>query len=326
LAWSVVAGKNGCVSFPPVCAYHYHAAGLRVACDLPLTGLIPAKAADGLVDWGSPNGEACCAVAPDPDVTIHRDTLLPCPAAASDPYAELCFDIDGVMRLAIRDGRRICYDPHPGVAPDDLAIYLGGTGLGALMHQRRRVVLHASAVRIGDSAILFCGPSGAGKSTLAAALVDRGHHHIADDFCAIDFAEDGTPMVAPDGRRHKLWDSAIAGLGHSARQGGAVRSGMTKYYVDPRANVAVSCAIAAILLLIPGGPPAIQTLPRVGQVVAIRDNAYRPALVTMLDQHIFYFESAARLARECRIARLIRPLDYAELDRTIDVLVDFLEN
>lgn len=42
-------------------------------------------------------------------------------------------------------------------------------------------ILHASAVAIGDKAVLIKGPSGSGKSTLALKLIGLGATLIADD-------------------------------------------------------------------------------------------------------------------------------------------------
>jgi energy-coupling factor transporter ATP-binding protein EcfA2 len=53
--------------------------------------------------------------------------------------------------------------------------------------------LHASAVRVGESAIAFVGPSGAGKSTLAVALSKAGAMHICDD--ALPIEKGDPPMV-----------------------------------------------------------------------------------------------------------------------------------
>lgn len=60
--------------------------------------------------------------------------------------------------------------------------------------RQRVVVLHASAVRHGDVAVLFLGASGAGKTTTARRLGRRGFTRIADDMIALDLAHD-PPLV-----------------------------------------------------------------------------------------------------------------------------------
>lgn len=56
------------------------------------------------------------------------------------------------------------------------------------------LVIHACAVRIGESAIVIAGESGWGKSTLAAALHSQGHEVLSDD-CVILRIEDGAVRV-----------------------------------------------------------------------------------------------------------------------------------
>ncbi|MBX9860425.1 MAG: hypothetical protein K2Y20_12675 [Sphingomonas sp.] len=287
----------------------YTVAGLRVVSDLPMPGLLPGPSLD------DHPGAA--------DVTIAR-AVLP-PAAMANVHHELNFEIADLMRMSMRHGTTMLYDPLPDALADDMALYLGGTGFGALLHQRGMVLLHASAVRIGDAAVLFCGPSGAGKSTLAAALVEAGHDHVADDFCAISFAADGTPMVAPDGRRHKLWDSAIDGLAALDRRGGAVRSDMAKYYVDPRRTVATPLPIAAIFELAVGDAVEIAPLGGLELVRVMREHAYRPNLVSLMGQHRPYFEAATIIAKNSKAAKLIRPLQFDMVATTISTLEGYLD-
>lgn len=45
--------------------------------------------------------------------------------------------------------------------------------------------IHASAVAIGDRAVLIEGPSGSGKSDLALRLIDRGAVLISDDYTLV---------------------------------------------------------------------------------------------------------------------------------------------
>lgn len=275
--------------------YFYSVAALQVVSDLAMPGLLPM----------APSAAAANVA----DVTIAR-AMLPPPATDEDPSRELNFEVTGLMRMSMRHGTTMLYDPLPGAPADDMALYLGGTGFGTLLHQRGLVLLHASAVRIGNAAVPFCGPSGAGKSTLAAAMVDAGYDHVADDFCAIGVGADGTPTVAPDGRRHKLWESAIDGLAVVDRRGSAVRSDMAKYYVDPRRAVATPLPIAAIFELAGGDEISIRRLTAVEIVGLLRVNAYRPQLVDRMGQARLYFDAAVMLSERCRFARLQRPLAF----------------
>lgn len=48
-----------------------------------------------------------------------------------------------------------------------------------------RVVLHAAAIVLGESVLLFCGPKGAGKSTLTVALAAAGAVILAEDHVVV---------------------------------------------------------------------------------------------------------------------------------------------
>ncbi|EWG98231.1 hypothetical protein [Halomonas sp. BC04] len=92
-------------------------------------------------------------------------------------------------------------------------MYLLGTALGALLHQRHWFPLHVSALATPSGAWAFTGESGAGKSTLAAWL----HHHcgwplISDDVAVVKPGE-MIPRLHPGPPRLKLWQDALAMLG-----------------------------------------------------------------------------------------------------------------
>ena len=283
--------------------HHYTVAGLHVTSDHLLPGLIEQPDTPALVD-----------------VTITRAPLPPALERPINPLAELIVEIPGLMRMAMRQGRELVYDPAAGASAGDLALYLGGTGLGALLHQRGRAVLHASAVRMGDEAVLFCGASGAGKSTIAAALVNAGHGHVADDFCVIDFDPDGIPMVAPDGRRHKLWQSAIDGLAINDRRGGLVKSDFEKFFVDPRQIVTTPIRSGAIYSLVFADQMSIIPASPFEIVSIVQINAYRPQLVALMQQQQLYFDAAIGLARHTPIRWLKRPFAFATTNDLIAAL------
>ena len=142
--------------------------------------------------------------------------------------------------------------PKPATFP----LFLIGTVFGILLHQRGEIVLHASAVRVNDKAVLFCGPSGAGKSTLAAALAQRGFPLVTDDLCAITLTAGAAPMVQPDGRHLKLWAQAIEKLDLAERRGAAVRNKLEKFFVEPAAALAEPLPLGARLCAARGAAAA----------------------------------------------------------------------
>jgi len=88
-----------------------------------------------------------------------------------------------------------------------------GSAMGAALFLRGIPVLHATAVAIGDRAVVIAGNSGAGKSTLSAALIKQGASLLADDLAALYHGDDGY-LVQPGFPRIKLYreSGAVAGL------------------------------------------------------------------------------------------------------------------
>ena len=174
----------------------YEAFGLSVASAWPLSQLSPVEGqsaeSDVTVETGAlpqrPGG-----VTRD-STTIHADddrgfTTLRTPDA-------LYWFYERVGTLRIREGRDVVVDPAPAASRAAVERLLLGPGMQSVLVQREHLVLHASAVVIGDSLVAVAGPSGRGKSTVAAACSAAGHVVHADDTVAID-SGDGGPCVPP---------------------------------------------------------------------------------------------------------------------------------
>ena len=154
---------------------HFHrAAGLNVVSEIALTSFPQAES--GVADVTIRCGAVPAAL--DGAQEVHATYQI-----AGD---RLLLHIPGVARFALHAGHEIVVERETGATTGDLSAFIVGTVFGILMHQRARIVLHASVVRTGERAVLFCGPSGAGKSTLAAALALEGYAVLGDDLCAID--------------------------------------------------------------------------------------------------------------------------------------------
>jgi hypothetical protein len=290
--------------------FRYVVSGLSVESDLCFGGLVPSGAESD-----------------EPDVRIRAGAVPVTLAKASScgPNWALAADrfliaIPGIVRMLLIEGRELRYEIDAGVTTDDAAVFLSGTGFGILLHQRRQILLHASAVRVGERAVLFCGPSGAGKSTLAAALASRGHDLLADDFCSLSMACSGGVLVRPDSRQLKLWRNAIDNLALGARTAAPVRPQLQKYYVEPPSATRSALPLAAIYVLREARPPETPRIARsniVDGALLIRANAYRPAMVRRMGQEGLYFQAAATIARQASIFRLSRELGFDKMPMLI---------
>ncbi|MCB0994399.1 MAG: hypothetical protein KDB21_04870 [Acidimicrobiales bacterium] len=99
----------------------------------------------------------------------------------------------GVFHAA--HGDRITVDPDPGADPAAIEVFLLGSCLGAILHQRREFVLHASSFALEGVAYAICGNSGSGKSTTTAAMLRRGARFLGDDICLV--RREPVPTVVP---------------------------------------------------------------------------------------------------------------------------------
>lgn len=295
--------------------HSYRLAGLSVDSEFALPGLIGIAPGQGAFD-----------------VTIRR---RPVPlsldgASNSGPTWQIDGDrfllrIPDVARFLLTAGREIAFETENGTPTEDVSIFLVGSIFGILLHQRENVVLHASAVRVGGKAVLFCGASGAGKSTIAAALDRQGYPVVSDDVCAIDVTPSGQIIVQPDGRLLKLWNHTIENLQLADSKGAAVRNRLEKFYVEPDAAFDEPLPLGAVYELREARPPHAPGIERpnvVDSALLLRRNAYRPLLVRRFGQKANYFHAATAMANSAGIFHLTRSLDFARVPDVISWLRD----
>jgi hypothetical protein len=121
--------------------------------------------------------------------------------------------VTGTARYLMNSGQEIVVDPSPGAPDRNIRLFLLGSALGILCHQRGLLPLHANAIVAGGGAVAFAGPSGVGKSTLAACFQRAGYEVLCDDVCVIGFDAAGQPLAWPGLPRLKLWGDAADAFG-----------------------------------------------------------------------------------------------------------------
>ncbi|WP_018390735.1 hypothetical protein [Ancylobacter sp. FA202] len=191
-----------------------------------------------------------------PDLTVRLgdvDEHLP-EGRTLSPFLEIdgtgtgLLQVPEVGRFLVRPSGGITIAPQPEASAAEIRLFLLGSVLGLVCHQRALLPLHASSVVIDGGAVAFCGPSGMGKSTLALRFARRGHAVVSDDVCVLDSG--GPARVRPSFPRLKLWRDAIEDASLSPEGLERNRRGQEKYhFLEPEAGVRDSLPLRAIFLL-----------------------------------------------------------------------------
>jgi len=267
-----------------------------------------------------------------PDVVIAQGDFpddLPDPMESSRVHAvnaeALLLRVAGVGRYLVSAGREILIDPDPAATAHDVRVYLLGTCLGALLHQRGYLVLHASGVATESGAVLFAGASGAGKSTLLAELLRRGYQMVVDDVCAIRFGADEQPIVVPSYPRTRLWADAAARFEIDTTNLPRTRSSWDKFerqvpeqFSDREAELTHVFSLAAPR---EEGELSLERLGPIEAFTTLVENTYRGILLDGLDRRTDHFELASRAARSIEVIRVRRPARSYGVEELADVIL-----
>lgn len=288
--------------------------GMCIRSDIPLPGLEPEPAAV------------------DPDVVIELG-LVPAPA---EPVPEVVVDeggatltIEGVARYRISNGSNIIVQPEPGAPQANVRLFLLGSAMGVLLHQRGLLPLHASAVEIDGRAVAFIGPSGAGKSTLAAAFHDHGYRVIADDVCVVGFGSERRAFARPGIPRLRLWEETLAATGRSVDGYELSYAGDENFKkfdvpIPPDVSQTGETPVAAVLAL--RGGEILQFRPITGSEAAevIFANTYRGEYLQAAGNPSMHWEATISLIRKVPLFELSRPRNLSRLGGDIGRIAEFV--
>jgi hypothetical protein len=101
--------------------------------------------------------------------------------------------------------------PAPGAQTETAKhLYLNQV-LPLALSKQGKLVFHASAVELGDSAVAFMADSGKGKSTLAASFSTSGHRFLTDDGLMLKSDKDAYQVI-PSHPSIRLWQDSEAAL------------------------------------------------------------------------------------------------------------------
>jgi hypothetical protein len=276
--------------------------GLNIDSHIPLpappAGLTDGLSPDVVISYGETPGQLA-----DPRTKGVRYQAGP---------GEFLLRVDSVARYYVRQGTHIVVQPDSGVGEEEILIFLMGSAMGALLHQRSILVLHAGAISVNgnNQSVLFTGHSGVGKSTLAAGFHKRGYPILADDVCAIAVT-DGKPAIVPGFPRLKLWADVLKRLDKEKGELKSVRwtKGLQKYFlpVEPLHKDPVS--LKSVFILTTTNTDKMEITPFKGgeKIEPIINNTYRLRFLNGLGGKEEHFRQCAAVATHTNVWKVIRP-------------------
>lgn len=297
--------------------HYYSLHGLRMASSLEMPELTAAPSGDADVE----------ILETDVPTSLGDDAII---GGYWQTHAgQFLFEAPDAARYLITEGRRIHFQSYPGQARDEHAIrlYLLGTALGALLHQRGLFPLHAGGLATPAGAWLFTGHSGAGKSTLVAWLHQRfGWPILSDDVTVID--DKGGTLRAHGGiGRLRLWRDALAAL--SIPEDGLVRDlvRMDKFQLLLGNGYSETVPLRGLVLL-EACERNTSTLTRLcghEALAAVMGSVYRPEFAELWRTPGNLFLHSARIAAGIQVLKFSRPRNLADYERHLETLIAGLD-
>ena len=270
------------------------------------------------------------ASAETPDIVVRLGSLAHIPQQETHSYRGHCIgnmhmllNIEQVARFSVKDGREIIVDPVPGAEPNTLRLFLLGSALGCIIHQRGLLPLHANAFLHKGAAVMVMAHSGAGKSTLAAAMKNRGCAIFSDDVCAIKVEAEKIPHTYCGIPQIKLWKDTAEYFGKDTSAMRRVMQNEEKYALpirEPYRGHFAPIKALYVLDIHNEAAPKISGLAQIEKIHVLRNHTYRKAMVAKLGITSANLTACANLAQSVRMQRISRPRNGFLLNELVDLL------
>lgn len=287
--------------------YTYEAYGLTIHSELPLPQLIKSKdssSPDIVIRYGNVPEFLDNVTASSRDWQVSSEQLL--------------LKIKGVATYWANGSRKVWIDRNPDASDDDVRLWLLGSTLGFLLHQRRILPLHASAIRTDKGAVLFTGFSGAGKSTILGAMVKRGYAMLADDVSGIVLDKQGCPQVLPGFPASRLFADSAAKLNRSTEGVSQVRASLNKYIFPIDNFCAESLPLFRVYVLTNHEGAKIELQPidkSIDKLSCFLVNTYRNLFVRAIGWEKEQFKLISQVINKTSVIKVTRPTQAFLLDR-----------
>jgi predicted Zn-dependent protease with MMP-like domain len=295
--------------------FFYRLYGLCIASELVCPGLpqeVSTEKCDVVIRYGKVNPA-------DPKDGFHVETPQ-----------NITFHVNGVGSYRIAGGNSIVVEKELQAGDSLIRLFLLGSAMGALFHQRAMLPLHGNGIAHDGGCIAVLGHSGKGKSTLAAAFRNRGYKLLSDDICALKFRPDGAPIAYPGIPRINLWHDAIQKVGADKGRMEQIHPDEEKFSLSVDAeycDAPMPLKRVYILEVHDEHKIVIEPLPPLKKIQLLRIHTYRKWILTRMGATKQHFKMCADVAQQVQISRIHRPAHAFLLDELVErIEEDMKEN
>lgn len=172
----------------------------------------------------------------DVDLKVVRELPSIGKCLYRDDFAEVCqnefkLHVPKVADFYVHNGREVQICPAENAVKNTIELYLNGTILGMVLHQRGVLPLHGSSFSTAQKGFVLCGESGSGKSTLSYGICKKNNWDFhSDDITAIKVTDQ--IRILPVSDRVKLWTDTLEHFKIGQDETKKVRSDIAKYFVS----------------------------------------------------------------------------------------------
>lgn len=218
-------------------------------------------------------------------------------------------DVMGVARYYAERGERIVVVPYPDAEEAAVNLYLNGSALGAILHQRRMMPFHGSSFFQDGVGVMVCGQSGMGKSSITMAACLKGATFINDDISPVAALGDGF-VIQHLRTIIKLWDDSLKKLGIPQDGLQHIQNNINKFYLEQPIDPQDTYPLDLVVILRKHNKPVISSeeIKGLDKFRILKNQLYRHTYLSgMPEVERHYFANLVRLADRTRLVAVTRP-------------------
>lgn len=237
--------------------------------------------------------------------------------------SDFLFVLDKVGKFRAQHGKSITIEPSKNASSDEIRLFLLGSVMGAIIHQRGLLPLHGSSVTYQSNSYIIVGDSASGKSSLAAGLWAKGLTAHSDDISVVTKENDGHFLVQPGVPYFKLWGDVLEyfGIEKDLRK---VRPQLEKYILSTQSVEQIEPIYLRSIIYLVGTNNKGYSIDKIegsAKFELLLKNTYRSQFIEGLGKTKDQFRNISSLAYSTDVFKVGRPLSPL----AINDLVAFVE-